>query len=132
MDVNVTPGSRATLLGKSNKSPATINSSGFNLRPNGGGGGGGIIYLVVTAVTGGGSISTVNVQARVGTEYLTVMTFGSLAINATGLYAIRIHPGAATANSWKAVAQDILPVIGRIQVVVAGAAVEFQAILEGT
>lgn len=76
-----------------------------------------ILLLNVTAVgTPAGQINTINIQAKFGDTYKTVISLTGLAINSADLYVFRIHPGAATANAWKAVAQDVVPLEGRIQI----------------
>jgi hypothetical protein len=76
------------------------------------------LLLDVTAVgTPAGQIDAVNIQAKIGANYATVYSFGTLAINAVGQHAFLVYPGAATAGSWKAApAQGIVPRNWRLQV----------------
>ena len=76
------------------------------------------ILLDVTAVgSPAGQIDAINVQAKIGSNYVTVYSFGTLTINAAGQHAFLVYPGAATAGSWKAApVQGIIPRNWRLQV----------------
>jgi len=76
------------------------------------------LLLDVTAVgSPAGQIDAINVQAKIGSNYVTVYSFGTLTINATGQHAFLVYPGAATAGSWKmAPVQGIIPKNWRIQI----------------
>ena len=76
------------------------------------------ILLDVTAVgSPAGQIDAIRVQAKIGSSYLTVLAFATLAIASTGVRAFLIYPGAASAGSWTAAPlQGAVPRNWRIQV----------------
>jgi hypothetical protein len=108
------PGQRGTILTSAAQAIATIDSGDYLLSR----GGGVIFWLEVTDINGA-TITTFNVLARVGDNYVTVATFTALAITANGIYGFRFAHGARTAgaNAYKGVADDVPPTVGKVQVV---------------
>lgn len=85
--------------------------------------GGGMVVTLDVSDIAGSTLTTLNVQAKTGSAYDTVIQFGSLAITANGRYLFRAEPGAARtggANAYKGVVEDIPPVQSRLQVVSGG------------
>lgn len=67
------------------------------------------LLLNVTAVSSG-QINGLLIKARVGSSYVTIYQFTSLAISTTGQRAFLIYPGAASAGSWTAAPlQGVIP-----------------------
>ena len=79
---------------------------------------GAALLLNVTAVGGTpGQIDALNIQAKIGSTYLTIYSFSTLAINATGQYAFLLHPDGVDAGSWTATpVKGIIPRNWRISV----------------
>lgn len=76
------------------------------------------LFLDVTATgTPAGQIDALNVQAKVGSGYVTIYSFTSLTINTVGQYPFLIYPFAVTAGTWKATPiQGVVPRNWRLNV----------------
>lgn len=109
------PGQRGNVIKSGTYSAATKNSEDYLLIE----GGGLIIWLEVTTI-GSGVVTDVNLQAKVGSSYVTIAAFGSLAISANGVYGFRVAPGAQRAaggSAYKGAAEDQPASQGRVQVI---------------
>lgn len=78
------------------------------------------ILLDVTAVNGTGSISEIDIQAKLANGYKTIGSWATLGIAATGQYVFQLAPGAASAGDFTAAPiQAFLPRKFRIKTVAA-------------
>jgi hypothetical protein len=112
--ITLSPGDAGEVMPSLSRNAGTVNSDDFWMIQ----GGGAIIEIIATDMGVAGSIDTLSIQAKNGDNYDTVRTFTGLAITAAGRYRFRISDNAAASTgSWKAVADDTMPVTGRLQVI---------------
>jgi len=125
----ISRGKKREVLPLLSRANATIRSEPFALQC----GGGIIITVIVTNAGAAGSLDTLNVQAKEGSNYDTIATFTGLAITAAGRHRFRIAPGAtraAGANAYKGVMEDVVPAELRIQTVHSVNAMTYQVKVE--
>lgn len=87
--------------------------------------GGGLLLTIDLTDANGGSIDTISIQAKTGSNYDTVISFPGQAITANGRYLYRIDDGASNAGDYKGAAENSPPLEGRIQIVSTGATMTF-------
>lgn len=81
------------------------------------------LWLNVSAIGGTAAITTIAIQGKdlISGSYLTMYSFGSLAITSTGLRGFLIYPGAASAASWTAAPlQGPIPRVWRVVTTLTG------------
>lgn len=99
------------VLESSARTSTSVSSDQFNFNSRGI-----AVYLDITAQSGG-QIDSIEIQAKVNSNYFTVAQFASLAIATTGVRGFLAYPGAATLGSWTLQPiQTILPITWRIQI----------------
>jgi hypothetical protein len=67
-----------------------------------------------------GQITQIEIQMRIGDSFKTIITIGSLTLNAVGKHAWLITKGDAAAGGWTGVIQGIVPERGCVKVTLAG------------